>query len=88
MKLVRNRTRRPLKIRLPGGKVLHLGPLKTGQVADDAVDQRSIRELLEADEIEIVGEGQVETAADTAPSPRTSTHGHHQPTVVMPKGNR
>ena len=88
MKLVRNRTRRPLKIRLAGGKVLHLGPAKTGQVSDDSVVRASIRELVESGQLEIVGEGQVDAAANSPLSPQESTHGHHSPSVVPRRGNR
>ena len=35
MKLVRNTSRRPLRVPLSGGKVLHLGPAGTGQVSDE-----------------------------------------------------
>ena len=37
MKVIRNLTRRPLRVPLPGGKLLHLGPGKEGRVGDDAV---------------------------------------------------
>lgn len=88
MKLVRNRSRRPLKVRLAGGKVLHLGPAKTGQVADDAVLRASVRELVESGELEILGEGQVDATASSPIGPQQSTHGHHTPAVVARRGER
>ncbi len=57
MKTVINRSRRPLKIHLPQGKVLHLGPNREGQISDHALDHPGVKRLLEAKEIEIVGEG-------------------------------
>ena len=41
MRTIVNKTTRPLRVPLPGGKVLHLGPKKSGQIADPAADQRS-----------------------------------------------
>ncbi len=54
---VTNKTRRPLAIPLPGGKKLRLGPLKTGQIAPKAADHPLVKKLIEAGEIEIVGDG-------------------------------
>ena len=88
MKLVRNRSRRPLKVRLAGGKVLHLGPAKTGQISDDAVLRASVRELVESGELEILGDGHVDTPASSPVSRGESTQGHHSPSVVFRKGDR
>ena len=38
MKTIVNRRRLPIRVPLPGGKVLHLGPSKTGQIADQHAD--------------------------------------------------
>jgi len=51
---IRNTTKRPLRISLPGGKRLHLGPLATGQVAPKAVDSPKLKELIDAGDIEVV----------------------------------
>jgi hypothetical protein len=56
MKTVRNKTHKPLAVPLPRGKKLHLSPLKTGQIASDDADHPAVKKLLEAGEIEIVGE--------------------------------
>ncbi len=89
MKTIVNRTRRPLKIQLQGGKVLHLGPGKTGQVSDQTTERVSFRKLVKDGDIEVQGEG--EATMDPSGASQTlseSTHGHHQTTVVHPKGNR
>ena len=89
MKTIANKTRKPLKIRLPGGKTLHLGPLKSGQISDQAADDDSIRRLVKAKEIEIVGEaGHGHAAGESAGSVPEASHGHPPTTVVLPKGNR
>jgi len=51
---IRNTTKKPLRIPLPGGKRLHLGPLATGQVAPKAADSPKLKELIESGEIEVV----------------------------------
>lgn len=84
MKEIRNCTRRPLRIDLPRGKVLHLNPDAVGQIADEAVDAETIVELRKEGSIEILGEGDTD---DTLPDPdgprQEDTHGHvpsqHQP---------
>ena len=89
MKNVLNKTRSPLKIPLPQGKFLHLGPMKTGQISDGAAELPSLKKLLKAGQIEIVGEGTHPSNAAEAPgSVHESTHGHAQQKDIRPKGNR
>ncbi len=56
MPTISNKTNRPLSVPLPGGKTLHLSPGKTGQVAANAVDDARLKKLVEAGEIEFVGD--------------------------------
>jgi hypothetical protein len=89
MKTILNKTPLPIRIQLGGGKTLHLGPAKTGQIADRAAERASVRKLVKEGKIEILEEGgsaQAQSGEVQHPSP--STHGHPQPTVVTPKGNR
>jgi hypothetical protein len=39
MKTVANKTQKPLSVPLPRGKVLHLGPGKTGQISSEAAER-------------------------------------------------
>lgn len=64
MKTIVNKTPLPLRVPLPGGKVLHLGPNKSGQVADGAVEHNGLKKLLDAGKIEIQGEGQGSATGD------------------------
>jgi hypothetical protein len=74
---------------LAGGKTLHLGPAGTGQVHDDALERPQLKKLIEAGEIEVVGEGGGAGAGDAASSqPRQSTHGHPPSKVVKRRGDR
>lgn len=63
MKTVTNKTRSPLKIPLPRGKSLHLGPGKTGQLRDDAAAQPRVQKLVEAGSIEILDGGKTDAGA-------------------------
>jgi hypothetical protein len=54
---ITNLTPRPLKISLPGGKVLRLGPRMTGQITAKAAEHPPVKKLLEDGVIEIVGDG-------------------------------
>ena len=90
MKTVRNLTRLPVRVPLPGSKTLHLGPGKTGRIADAAVEAPGVQRLIRAKTIELVGSDDVEPGGGggSAEGPHESTHGHPQPTVVTPRGNR
>lgn len=61
MKDIRNATTRPLRVPLPQGKVLHLNPKSDGQVPAAALEHPPFRKLVEAGEIEVLGEGAQET---------------------------
>ena len=89
MKIISNKTNRPIKIALAGGKFMHLGPLKTGQIADNAAERPAIKKLLEAGEIEILGEGeQSQGGTDTGGAPPEAQRGHRQNTSLRSKGDR
>ena len=55
MKTIRNLTRKPLKVPLPGGKILRLGPKADGVVTDQATDYGAVMRMVEAGTIEVVG---------------------------------
>jgi hypothetical protein len=54
---ISNKTKLPLSIKLPGGKVLRLGPGKTGQITAKAAEHPPVKKLLEEGVIEILGDG-------------------------------
>jgi len=90
VKIISNKTQLPIKIPLPGGKFLHLGPLKTAEIAEHAAERPAIQKLIKAGEIEILGEGAHPHGGPdvTGGAPREAKHGHPQNTLVRPKGNR
>lgn len=61
MKEIRNKTSRPIRIGLPGGKTLHLGPSQVAQIADHAADHPEIQKLVTEEVIELLGEGERST---------------------------
>jgi hypothetical protein len=56
MAAVSNKTQKPLSVPLPGGKTLHLGPGRTGQISARAVENPQLKKLVEAGEIEVVSD--------------------------------
>jgi len=47
MKTIRNLTRKPVKIPLPGGKSLRLGPNRDGTIQDKAADHAAVLAMVE-----------------------------------------
>lgn len=75
MKTIRNKTLKPLRITFSGGKVLPLGPAKTAQIPDRAI------EVLD-------GQGPARDAADTRAAPHEAPRGHRPAMSAPTKGNR
>jgi hypothetical protein len=57
MKTLINKTRGPIKVPLPRGKSLRLGPSNAGQIRDEDVDHPALKKLIEAGDIELVAAG-------------------------------
>ena len=89
MKTIRNKTHGPLRVPLPRGKVLHLGPLKTGEIATQAADHPPLQKLVEAGQIEILGEGRQATPGQpTSAAAPVSSQGHHPDLQSHHRGER
>ena len=61
-----NKTPRPIKVPLPRGQVLRLGPRMTGQIAAKAAEFEAVKKLLEEGVIEIVGDGGTKSTGGSA----------------------
>jgi hypothetical protein len=89
MRTILNKTPRPLKVRLPQGKVLHLGPFKEGRVSPQALESPGIKKLVEAGDLEVMGsESRAGSASRGSGHAATDTHGHHPSTSVRSRGDR
>ena len=80
MRAVTNKTNKPLAVPLPRGKLLRLGPRKTGQISSDDVDHPPLKKLADAGEIEIHEEGQ--SPAQGGGSGRPGSTGAHHTTTT------
>ena len=56
MKTVKNKTQRPLRVPLPRGKTVHLGPGKSSNITTEAAEHPGLKKLIEAGEIEVLDE--------------------------------
>jgi hypothetical protein len=57
MRSVTNKTNKPIAVPLPRGKLLRLGPRKTGQISSDDIEHPPLKKMADAGEIEIHEEG-------------------------------
>jgi hypothetical protein len=55
---IQNKSKRPLSVPLPGGKRLHLGPGKTGQITPRAAEHGPLKKLIEDGALELLDGGQ------------------------------
>lgn len=69
MKSIVNKTRDALRVPLPKGKTLHLGPRQTGQVSVHDVDHPPLARLVAAGKIEIFDESENEAIPDRHRAP-------------------
>jgi len=90
VKTIRNKTVKPLKITFSAGKVLHLGPGKTGQIPDSALELTSIQNLVKGAKLEILDGGPAHVAGSdtTSGGPHEVTRGHRPAMTGASKGQR
>jgi hypothetical protein len=72
MRTVKNLSASPLRIPLPGGKTLHLGPGKSASVRESATDHPALKKLCDDGQIELG-----EVTAGGMPAAGFSTLGAH-----------
>ena len=75
MKVIQNKTTRPLRVPLPGGKTLHLGPAQTAQISEKATEHAGLQKFVADGSIEILGEGERPTSMHGGGDGREQTHG-------------
>lgn len=57
MKIVTNQTDGPLRVPLPQGKMLHLGPRQQGEISTPAAEHPPLLKLIEGGQLKLEGEG-------------------------------
>ena len=88
MKEIRNTSMAPLRVPLPGGKTLHLGPKKVAQIADNAAEHPALQKLVKAGSIEILGKGERDEGSGTTGSATGQGQGHLKSTFRRGQGER
>jgi len=89
MKTVTNKTRAPLQVPLPGGKILRLGPGMSGQIRDEASEHGPLKGLVEAGKLEVHG-GSAGAVSAGGPTilPGAGGQGHGPTAVRQNRGDR
>ncbi len=82
MKTVTNKTPKPVRVPLPLGKTLFLGPLKSGQIAPKAVDHPPLKKLVDSGQLEIHDSGK------SGPTSHEQGHGPHATTSAQGGGTK
>jgi len=86
---ITNKTQRPLRVSLPGGKKLFLGPGRTGQITPKAAEHPPVKALIEAGELEIqVGAGHRASGATTSSKGPATGDAHGGGSGVRQSGDR
>ena len=67
---INNKTKRPLRIPLPGGKKLHLGPGGSGQISPKAAQHPPLMKLIDEGHIEIIDDGPTLKSGGTSTNAR------------------
>ena len=89
MKMIVNKTRRPLKIKLAQGRVLRLGPAKEGQIATHDAARESVQKMIEAGEVEVFDDvSRSGSWARSGPSGRPGSQGARRQSWGPKHGDR
>ena len=89
MPTLHNKTAKPLRVPLPGGKTLHLGPHASGQVTPKAVDHPPVQKLVEAGTLEVTeDERRPSRAKSGKPGPGGAPRGNNPTGGVRHTGDR
>jgi len=89
MKSIRNKTQRPIRVPLPRGKKLHLGPGKVSEIATPAADHPPLKALVDAGDLEILADGERHVDSSTSSAGgRASTQAHRPGTKASRGGDR
>ena len=85
---ITNKSRKPLSVPLPGGKKLFLGPGKTGQVSDKALNHPPLAALLESGDLTKSGGNSTPQSSDSGSSAPSSGSRHGGSGAMRQSGDR
>lgn len=89
MKTVRNTTRRPLAVPLPGGRKLHLGPGQSGDISPRAAEHPPLAALVASGALAITDTDPLATGAERAGGALHGPAAGHRPgTKSARRGDR
>jgi len=89
MKTVVNKTSAPLRLPLPHGKALHLGPRQSGQIRDEAADHPPLKKLVDAGKLALFdGEHHDRNAGWQGAAPHEATHAQGKSGFRQKTGDR
>jgi hypothetical protein len=88
MKNVRNTTRKPLAVPLPGGRKLHLGPGQSGDVSAHAAAHPPLVALITAGQLELTEGGPHDTGSAAGGPVNGSSAGFRAPSRSSGRGDR
>ena len=89
MKTVLNKTHGPLKVHLSRGRLLRLGPGKTGQISVHDGDRESVKQLVAAGKLEVIDDNvSAATRGDSGVGGRSGRRGHHRSFATNKRGDR
>ncbi len=89
MATIVNKTHGPLRVALPRGKTLHLGPGQTGQIANQDLEHTAVKRLIDAGKIEAQESGSSKGSVRTQEqAPHESTQGRKSRDTSQFKGER
>jgi hypothetical protein len=84
-----NKTHEPLRVPLPRGKTLHLGPGQTGQIAHQDLEHGPVKRLIKEGKIEVQDTGTSNGSRDAQErAPHESTRGRQSHGTSQFKGER
>lgn len=71
---ISNKTKSPLRIPLPGGKKLHLGAGRIGQISSKAAAHPPLKKLIDEGQIEVIDGGRSQGTSGASGRPQGSSY--------------
>lgn len=85
---ITNKTKKPLRVPLPGGKTLFLVPGRSGQVAPKALDHPPLKALIDAGDIQVGGGSGNRSGGGAASRGLSGGQGHSPEGGIRHTGDR